>query len=86
MTNIDDSDITGGIRGGLTARMGFPDGLMVRNPLLHDLVTEQQCKILTTGKTEWRGVYENSEELQLIFFCKTAAFSNILANRKRMKY
>lgn len=39
---------------------GFPDGLVVKNPLLHDLVTEQQCKILTTGKTGWRGVYENS--------------------------
>jgi len=35
---------------------------------------------------EERGVYENSLELQLIFFCTTAAFSNILANIKRMKY
>ena len=76
MTNIDDSDITGGIRGGLTARMGFPDGLVVKNLLLHDLVTEQQCKILTTGKTGWRGVYENS----VYNFCNFSISSETILN------
>ena len=60
----------------LGASQGFPDGLVVMNPLLHDLVTEQQCKILTTGKTGWRGEYENS----VYNFCNFSISSETILN------